>query len=419
MVLKRTASLVALGLTIAGSLILIGGLFGCGGHERASEVGEEAELSPEDHERAHHALGELQSGRVQEGLAELREISSARPGRGRSVAWMPGAIDIFLSRGDLARADSLLSLVGPVDMRPPELQLLTGRLLVALGDDQRALEAFELCANDPNVGDMALFRAAALHSARGRHEEAASFARRSLEMEPHNDGTRLLLVSALLELDQVDDALRVASDIQDERLRSNAVAHAQLEAGQPAAALRALEASPESDDPLHEYLRGRALGELERHAEAVAILERLAELPYKDSRLLLAASYRALGRDAEAERFEQLERGQRQAERAQTIQRQAEQAVAAGELLQAHRFLRQVVAMDPTNASAHNDLGAVLTRLQRFEEAEGAFLEAERLAPMDAAIPANLAQLYLLMGDPERANEQAIRRQEILRQREP
>jgi len=58
-------------------------------------------------------------------------------------------------------------------------------------------------------------------------------------------------------------------------------------------------------------------------------------------------------------------------------------------------LMRQVVKLAPHKDAAWNDLGMVLSSVQRFREARDAFLEAVKRAPKDAGHVANVAMTYL------------------------
>jgi len=69
--------------------------------------------------------------------------------------------------------------------------------------------------------------------------------------------------------------------------------------------------------------------------------------------------------------------------------------VHGGRFAIALHLLRQVVRLAPHRDHAWNDLGMVLSSLQRFREARDAFLEAVKRAPREAGHIANVAMTYL------------------------
>ena len=70
------------------------------------------------------------------------------------------------------------------------------------------------------------------------------------------------------------------------------------------------------------------------------------------------------------------------------------QASMAGDLETALENFDQALMIEPEDADLYNDRGAVLARMERYEEAEGAFRKAEELAPEDPVVQENLARLY-------------------------
>ena len=73
------------------------------------------------------------------------------------------------------------------------------------------------------------------------------------------------------------------------------------------------------------------------------------------------------------------------------------------------QLLRQVVKLAPARDAAWNDLGMVLSSVQRFREARDAFLEAVKRAPKEAGHIANVAMTYLEESNWRKALEWADR----------
>jgi choline-sulfatase len=74
-------------------------------------------------------------------------------------------------------------------------------------------------------------------------------------------------------------------------------------------------------------------------------------------------------------------------------------ALHRGKPAEAERLLRPVVAGDPTNPAAHNDLGMALVRLGRPAEAAPILRRATELSPRDAMIWTNLGYAAAASGD--------------------
>jgi tetratricopeptide (TPR) repeat protein len=393
-------------------VVIVGILAGCGQHERTSDHLGDLALRPEHHERAHAAIEQIRSGRVLLGIAQLRDLESGQPGSGRSSEWLPSALEALLGQGEMARAESLLAIVGPPAGRPPELRYWTAQVAMAQGDHAAARGNFEAAFEDPVWGLSALFEVAMLESASNRHGEAITLCRRVLARETHHEGARLLLASSQLEAGEIDAALRSAQAINSESARTSLFAHAHLMAGRPAIAIEVLEASPGFRGPLRDYLEGWARLEVGDAAAAIGLLEGLIEpdgQAYKDSRLLLARAFRSAGDEAAAVRLEGIEAEVAQAALARRLQADGTRAAQRGDAREGERLLREATALRPGDGTILNDLAAVLTRLERYAEAEAAFLRASELRPEDASIAANLAQLYTIMGEPGKAIAQEQR----------
>jgi Flp pilus assembly protein TadD len=123
----------------------------------------------------------------------------------------------------------------------------------------------------------------------------------------------------------------------------------------------------------------------------------------------LARAFRSAGDEAAAVRLEGIEAEVAQAALARRLQADGTRAAQRGDAREGERLLREATALRPGDGTILNDLAAVLTRLERYAEAEAAFLRASELRPEDASIAANLAQLYTIMGEPGKAIAQEQR----------
>ena len=77
--------------------------------------------------------------------------------------------------------------------------------------------------------------------------------------------------------------------------------------------------------------------------------------------------------------------------------------IGGGQLAEAERQLQQVLRAAPEEAAALNLLGAIRAQQRRLDEAEALFARAVRADARLTGARMNLAHLYLLKGDPERA----------------
>ena len=87
-------------------------------------------------------------------------------------------------------------------------------------------------------------------------------------------------------------------------------------------------------------------------------------------------------------------------------------ALALGELDAAVKYLEASVAADPSNASAHNNLGTAYLRLDRVEDAQREFERAIAIDPAGFEGHYNLAEVLGKTGQYERAEseyERALR----------
>ncbi len=67
------------------------------------------------------------------------------------------------------------------------------------------------------------------------------------------------------------------------------------------------------------------------------------------------------------------------------------------------KLLEKVIAMEPSRADAHFELGSLLEKLQRYPEAAVEFERAAVLDPADAAVHYRLSRLYQRLNKPEAA----------------
>jgi tetratricopeptide (TPR) repeat protein len=97
---------------------------------------------------------------------------------------------------DLARYGEMEEALLTTPAQRTKFLTLLGQAYEAQGKPMQALQVFRRCAEVPEAGDMAetcLLRAAALHAARGQHQDALSLYERMLQLFPHSNGTPGLL----------------------------------------------------------------------------------------------------------------------------------------------------------------------------------------------------------------------------------
>jgi len=361
------------------------------------------------HEAAHTGLDLIRSGRAAAGLDQLRQLPGSAITARNIPAWHESAVAALIEQGDLAHADSLLALCGPVSELPGPQLYLSAQVAMGRGHSGEALRRYAAVTGDPLLEARAAFEMAVIHSLQGNHQAAAEDARRSLQVHAHDPAPRTLLVSSLIALDRTTLAVEEARLLPEGVSRWALEAHALLALGSADSASIALDkALAVSDSPVLQYLRGWALVEQERPAEALARLEPLAQQAYKDAGLLTARALTMLGRSEEADAYTVQEIDRRQNEQGRRLWSEGLAAAEARRPERARTLLEEAVVLIPDNASLLNDLGAVLTLLRRFEDAEMRFRSALALRPQDASTWGNLAQLYELSGQAEQ-REDALR----------
>jgi tetratricopeptide (TPR) repeat protein len=82
------------------------------------------------------------------------------------------------------------------------------------------------------------------------------------------------------------------------------------------------------------------------------------------------------------------------------------------------RLLEKSIAINPREASAHFEMGTVLDRLQRFQEAAAAFERAAEIAPSDPAAHYRLARDYDRIGKHEAAQAEREKHAQLVKAQE-
>ena len=94
-------------------------------------------------------------------------------------------------------------------------------------------------------------------------------------------------------------------------------------------------------------------------------------------------------------------------ERKAAYMEKAKSSIAAGDLDKARIELKNVLQIDPKDASAYYELGRIFEEKQNFRKAYGNYLKAAELNPDLLVNQARLGRFYILMNDLEKANEKA------------
>ncbi len=379
--------------------------------------------APEDRSdsRVRMGLALVTEGHVDAAMEQFHRLAGQGGeafGPGREPEWGAQLVQQLLRRRQLDLADSLLSLVGPLESRSAELRYLTANLRALQGLEEEALAAYRSVDGEAELMRRAHHEMATILLKSGRAEEALAEARLAVELQPDSSSLHLLLAEALRRLSRVDEALEECAAVAPGPDRWMMEGEIHLEnLGHPEEAVKlfeqALQASPSI--PNIRFQLGRALLAAGNPARALKAIEPLArrDPPFISSLEKLVEVYRALGRTASADSLKELL--DREALRAEWNR------LRAGGLDQEHRgnveaaldSFERALDLAPEVADLHNDRGAALARLERWEEAEKEFLAAARLDPQNATFVQNLARLYHRTGDVE-AQDRAVARWKAL-----
>lgn len=397
------------------TLLLILGLLatmGCADQARESESGPDR-----DGARIRMARALLNQGHVDAAMEQLRKLPPTAENSIGPLAqpeWLEPVLRQLVLRRAIHQADSLLALTGPLAGRPPSLRAISANILVLRGDYEGAISTWaSIRSDDPDMQLQAHHELATLYLMTGRAAEAEVQAREGLGLDPDEWPVRILLAEAMLAQGRVEEALDEVQKLQPGLARWQVEARIELGRGDPGQAVvlleQAIRAAPRNPDVAVQL--GRAYLAAGRLVEARLLMEPLANLPtpFSGSREALVEVYEAMGEDELAERYRgQLREEGRYAE-ARDLRISGLRASAAGDLDTALGEFGRALEIDPTDPNLHNDRGAVLARMERYEEAEAAFRQAEELAPEDPVVQENLARLYQRTGN-DAARDAAIAR---------
>lgn len=381
-------------------------LAACGGGEPSEEPSVEAPPDRSD-SRVRMGLALISEGLFDAGMEQFHRLAENPEQRlrpGNEPAWAPDLLKQLLRRRRLALADSLLQAAGPFEGLSPELRYASANLASLRGDDDEALRRYATIDGEPQLMLRVHHEMATLHLLADRPAEAIESARAGLAIAPEQQSLRILVAEAQRRQGRVEEALRTLGEVPagaDRWVAEGELFLNSLDRPDTAAVLleNALRISPSI--PNVRYLLGRALLESGNAERAVKAFRPLAsrQPPFEESRRLLAESYRASGRDARADSLQRVLEAAESHEELLDLRRRGLEASQSGDLEKALDRFGEALEIAPGHANLHNDRGAVLARLERWEEAEQAFLEASRLAPEDPTSVQNLARLYHRTGE--------------------
>ncbi len=346
------------------------------------------------------ALVHLERGDAALASNALRDVVQARPQFG--LAWWRAGESAFKQ----AKFDEAEAAYKQAASQPPQVQeeaefvplATVGQARIALnkGDAKSAIAILEKLAGDwPRLG--AIHRVLAdAYRAIGRPEDAERRAARAATLRAYT-APRDPLIEALA--DQSHSSVFLLRHAASLDLRQSAARREQL-------VRRAVEVDRDNPDVLSEL--ASLLQQLGRPADAVPYLtQHLGMVPGDQQSLIqLGKCYTDLGRLDEAERS-------------------LREALAAGDdavgyynlglvlergdrLQEAEASYRRAVSLGPGLASARNNLGLLLARSERLSEAESHLRESIRLDPGSPDAYSNLSVVLLQLGKIQDA-EQLLR----------
>lgn len=400
-------------------VLLVSLLFaGCGPKSEESTPAE----PDRDAARVRMAQALLRQGHVDDALEQLHKLPPTAENSVGPLAqpeWFEPVVRQLILRRSLGVADSMLRLTGPVADRPPELKALSANLMVLEGDPERAIATWaSIRSDDPAMQVRVQHELATLYMLTGRPDEAEDQAREGLGLDPQNWKLHAMLAESLLEQGRPEAALEEVRRMEPGVARWQVEARIQLEGFDRAEeAVRVLgeaaRAAPRNPDVRMALAKAHiAAGQ---YPEARVLLEPLAGLPvpFRGSREALIEVYDAVGEQAAADELRAQLALEADSVRARDLRVAGLQASMAGDLERALDEFDRALQIEPDNANLHNDRGAVLARMQRYDEAEREFLRAGELAPGDPVVLENLARLYQRTGDTTRRDAAIARWQEL------
>ncbi|MFW5816616.1 MAG: tetratricopeptide repeat protein [Wenzhouxiangella sp.] len=390
-------------------------------------------------------LARLNAGRAEQAVEAMR----------RWLAQAPGDADRLLQR-DLVQIlaateapeqapqylDAVIEAAG-LDAGGVAAVSARSRLFWEIGEPQQALKLARTAAELSEAREP-LAWAAQLASAVEDHELALALYRRARAVAPQAWTLALAEAQALRNLDRLDDALEVLSELPDNPDVLYSRASYRFEAGQRGAAEDAWQQlaswAPVEDDNQHAFMVAWLAEFLELDEQAAAWYARVRSGPQADRAMIRRAALLAADdRLAEARELLRLARDTEhddQRERAYLVEAEllsehgqqdqalnllsealreapnsigllygrAMTAVATDQLELAEQDLRRIIRIDGENAMALNALGYTLTdRTSRHNEAYRLIRRALELAPDEPAILDSMGWVYFRLGRPESA----------------
>jgi tetratricopeptide (TPR) repeat protein len=347
-----------------------------------------------------YARSLFHSGQVEEGARQFRQLLAAEPDDLALRYELAGALT------GVRRYDEAAAVYDGVT---PDRR---GRLLLAsayalAGKPADAQRQCDLVLRDnPDDPEAALLKADVL-SARKSTAEAEAIYNRLRGLNPGDPTIRTRLAFIALGEHHFAEALAVFHQLLEEQVDRPEVARGFIDAASSApglgeahraVALRLFETS-RAEGPADPVTLGRlawVLTRLKEHPKASQLLERAVLLDPSNPEL----TRQYIGSLVELKRWDAalplLEKQPRTPDVRSLL---ATIYLQRGRLDDAERECRAVVAEEPGNVPARQQLAGVLTARGRHKEALALLLELAHLAPDDPAIPVRLAEATLAAGD--------------------
>jgi tetratricopeptide (TPR) repeat protein len=313
---------------------------------------------------------------------------------------------LLANEGVVSEAIDILERAKQISPPSYELAFNLGSAYLLKGDSARALEAYDVALGLEPGSIAALRQAAATAERQNELERSLSYWIRAKKILPNDPEVLLGFGRVCLKMDLLDDAevalTSAASAKPDEIPYQYTLAAAKVGKQQFEAAQELLEklVKAQSNDPQLQYALGSVLYIQGRLDEAA---ERLKESVRLNPNQLISNYYLALvARDQgdEAGAIDRLEKLlQRYPEHAASLEVLGGLLMSAQRYADAERNLRQAVRLSPTSVKANYQLGLLLARMGKKEEADKQFAVAKGLRSDQEAS----SRLQLRLLDPDGA----------------
>jgi len=320
------------------------------------------------------------------------------------AGWLLSFGELLVKGGLVAEGIEVLEGARRADPSSYELAFALGGAFLAKGDPSRALEAYDAALGLKPASRPALQQAAAVAELQGELERSLSYWVRARKLAADDPQILLGFGRVCLKMDLLEDAepalTKAASLRPGELAYQYPLVVAKVGKRQYEAAQGLLEPLVEKEprDPQLQYALGSVLYMQGHLAEAAARLQESLRLQPEQmmSQYYLALVDRDQGRDAEAIlKLEELLR--RHPDHAPSCEALGGLLMASHRHADAEGLLRRAIELNPRSVKANYQLGLLLARTGRKEEADKQLGIAKSLREEDDAT----SKLQLRLLDPE------------------